>query len=511
MLLKGGKGEELMSIAGLDIGSGGCKCTIFNDNGNVSAYDFAEYKLIQGRYGYLELNPNSVWDAVQKVCLKAVSKHNGNKIKALCITSFGESAVLLDKRGKVLYNSMMYSDPRGEDQCQKIIKKLGKTQIMNRSGLSPHPMYSACKLMWLKDNEREIYDKIDTFLQYGDFILYKLSNEKFVDWSLASRSMLFNVINKNWDSFLLDGMGLDKKILPTTVKAGVPVATITKDAAELTGFPDGTILVLGGQDQVGAALGAGMLKKGQAVNGMGSVDCITPVFDKAIINDAMGDAGFACVPYVKENHYVTYAFNFSGGSLLRWYRDNFGLEDVEIAKQKGISAFSVMESKVPTDPTGMLVLPHWQGAATPYMDINSVGAIVGFNMNTDRYKVYRALMEGIAYEMKMNILSLNDAGVNIDRLTACGGGSRSQVWLQMRADIFNLPIDVLEVEEAGTLGATILAGIACGLFKSIEDGVARLVKIKKTYNPNQKNHEIYMDYFEKYQKMYKHIKQINIG
>jgi len=287
------------------------------------------------------------------------------------------------------------------------------------------------------------------------------------------------------------------------------VASITKRAAEMIGFPEGTILVLGGQDQIGAAVGAGILKNGQAVNGMGSVDCITPVFDRPVINSDMGNAGFACVPYVKDDHYVTYAFNFSGGSLLRWYRDKFCQIENDHAKSVGTSVFGLLESSMPKDPTGLLVLPHWQGAATPYMDIHSVGAIVGLKMNTDRYTLYRALLEGIAYEMKMNILSLSEAGVAIDKLTACGGGSKSPGWLQMRADIFNLPIDVLEVEEAGTLGAAGMAGNACGLFDSLEQGVARLVKIKKTYFPNPQRNQAYMDYFEKYKRMYTCIKEIN--
>lgn len=497
-----------MAVVGLDIGSGGCKCTIFNEDGKVSALSFMEYELQSDGHGYYELNPNTVWEAVCHVCKSAISQHKGSDVKALCITSFGESGVLMNKSGQVLYNSLMYSDRRGEQQCQRLTDRLGAKTIMKKSGHSPHPMFSVSKLMWIKDNEPEIFNEADTFLQYSDFILYKLSNEKYIDWSLASRTMLFDVENKKWDSVLLEAAGLKEGMFAKPVQAGKIVATISRQAAELTGFPVGTALLLGGQDQVGAAIGAGILKLGQAVNGMGSVDCITPVFDKPIINSSMAKYGYACVPYALKDHYVTYAFNFSGGALLRWYRDKFAEHEKSDAEKKGCSVFEVLESMMPKEPTDILVLPHWQGAATPYMDIHSVGAIVGMDMNTDRYVLYRALMEGVAYEAKMNIDALAKAGIKIEHLTACGGGSRSNSWLQLRADIFNIPIDVLEFEEAGTLGAAVMAGVACGMFDDIEDGVQRLVRTKKTYTPNTRNHHRYIGSFSKYKKIYQHIKQI---
>ncbi len=497
-----------MSVAGLDIGSGGCKCTIFNENGSISAYEFAEYELEKGSFGYMELDPNDVWDKVQEVCLKATSMHHGNRIKALCITSFGESGVLLNKKGEVIHNSLMYSDPRGEEQCIRLIEKLGRKEILQRSGHSPHPMYSASKLLWIKENEPDIYKEADAFLQYGDFILFKLTGEKKVDWSLASRSMLFNVREKIWDDVLLDGAGIEKDLFSESVQAGKAISEVLSEAARRTGFPEGTIVLLGGHDQVAAAVGAGVLKNGQAVNGMGSVDCVTPVFDRPILNEKMGKFGFACVPYVIDNHYVTYAFNFSGGSLIRWFRDKFCEAEVTLANKKGISMFDLMDPRAPDGPTGLLVLPHWQGAATPYMDINAVGAIIGMDMKVDKYVLYRAIMEGTTYEMKLNMMRLAEAKVKINRLIACGGGSRSTVWLQLRADIFNLPIDVLEVNEAGTLGSAIMAGSACGLFNSIEDGINRFVRIRKTYNPNPKTHQQYLEQYNKYELMYENIKNI---
>ncbi len=496
-----------MAIGGLDVGSSGCKCTIFHDNGKISTYAYKEYSP-ENNNGYMELNPELVFDSVCHVIYQASKQHIGDELLALCITSFGEVGVLIDDKGNVLRNSLLYTDFRGEKQSRIFEKKLGRKEIVKRSGHIPHPMYSFSKIMWIKDNEPEIYKKADTFLQYSDFILFKLSGAKYVDWSLASRTCLFNVIEKKFDDVLLDASGIDKGIFPTPIQPGRSVAEIMPKLADELGLKKGVQLILGGQDQICAALGAGVVKSSQAVNGIGTVDCITPLFDRPIINETMADSGFSCIPYLLPDHYVTYAFNFSGGAMLKWYKDKFGMAAKSIALANNISIYNALEMQAPKEPTSLLVLPHLQGAATPYMDINAVGAVIGITIKTDTFTLYRGLLEGAAYEAKINIDALSKAGINMDRLTICGGGSRSPMWLQIRADLFNIPIDLLEVEEAGTLGAAIMAGAACGIYKDIQDGVDNLVRIKNTYYPEKKNSIIYSEQYEKYKRIYKSVKHI---
>jgi xylulokinase len=430
------------------------------------------------------------------------------KIKALCITSFGEAGVFLDKQGKELRNSLLYTDFRGSEQSREFKEKLGIDEIVKRSGHAPHPMYSFSNIMWVRDNEPEIYNSAETFLLYADYILYKLSGSKFIDWSLASRTCLFNVIDKKFDETLIDAAGIKKNLFPESVRPGSAVAEIRADIAAELGLYKKMKLILGGHDQICAALGAGILNAGKAVNNIGSVDCITPLFNRPVINRSMTECGFSCVPYVIKDYYVTYAFNYSGGALLRWYKENFGqgaLSGLDIAVD---DVYSALEMRAPKEPTGLLVLPHFQGAATPHMDTEAVGAIVGLTSDTDAFSLYRGIMEGVAYEAKVNIDALDDAGIHIERMATCGGGSRSPMWMQLRADIFDIPVDVLEVEEAGTLGAAIMAGSACGLFRDFQDGIDCLVKIKHTYYPDKGNCEIYQSYFEKYKKLYGVVKDV---
>jgi xylulokinase len=486
-----------MSILGVDIGTSGCKCTVFNEDGRISSYEHETYPVIYGKDGIIELDPGVVWDSVLSTIKAVVRKHNGNRIAGICISSFGEAGVLIDKKGKSLHNAILYSDPRGEEQCSRLIDKLSAWEITKRSGHNPVPMYSVAKLMWLKDNKPEVISSAFKFLQFSGFTAYKLCGATVEDYSLASRTMVFNISQKKWDDVLFQQTGLPADLLPNVIRTGEIAGTLTSEMSRETGLPKNTPVILGGHDQITAAVGAGIIKDGMAVNGIGSVDCITPVFDRLIINPKMQEYGYACVPFIFDNHYVTYAFNYAGGALVSWYKDSF---NVKISDDE-ISALS-------SDPTGILVLPHIMGAATPYMDTHSKGAILGISIDTDQMTLYRAMLEGAAYEAKVNIDCLCESGIIINRLTACGGGSRSRPWLQIRADLFNIPIDVLEFEEAGTIGAGIIGGAACGIYESVEDGVCRLVKISDTIYPDKANHERYMHFYLKYKKLYEGVKSI---
>ena len=485
-----------MAVIGLDIGTSGCKCTIFHDNGKVSSHEYKSYQLILSQKGWMELDPNVVWEAVLTVLKFTVLRHRGSEIRGVCISSFGEAGVLINKNGEVLYNSILYADPRGEEQCKHLIEKMSPWEITKRSGHNPALMYSALKLMWLKDNYPEILNASYKFLQYSGFILYKLCGEIREDYSLCSRTMLFNVVEKKWDDKLLNSTGLEHDLFPDVIKTGEIAGKITLNMAEETGLSKNTVVILGGHDQITAAVGGGVIKNGMAMNGMGSVDCITPIFNNVNINRYMQKYSYACVPFVFDDFYVTYAFNYAGGSLLSWYKKNFGRGNYD------------KNSKSNCDPSGILVLPHIMGAATPYMDTKSTGAILGLSVNTDNNTLYQAMMEGVAFENKVNIDCLCESGVEIERLTACGGGSRSRDFLQIKANILNIPIDILEFEEAGTLGAGIMAGTACGLYENIKDGVDQWVNIIDTIYPDGQKHAKYMQLYSKYKKMYTGLKSI---
>lgn len=497
-----------MALIGVDVGTTGTKSTVFDDDGSIRGYAYREYYLKTGQPGIFELNTVALRDAVKEVLAESVRKYNGSDINAICVTSFGESIVILDDNNEALCNSMIYMDTRGDEQCRIMKDHFTKERIAKKTGLLPHSMYTACKMKWISENKPGIFKKAKKCFFIADYVLYLLGGGHYTDYSLASRSMAFDVIRKKWWSEMLDYIGIAESILPEPVPTGSVVGSINPKVASDLGLPQGVKLVIGGHDQIANALGAGVLEAGMAMNGIGTVDCITPAFSMDEINTSLANYNFPCVPYINDRMYVTYAFNMTGGSILKWFRDNFAADLSCSAKEKGMNVYSLLDEIAPDKPTNILVLPHFAGAGTPYMDVSSRGAIVGLTFDVDRNHIYRALLEGEVYEMKYNLECLEISGVKIDELRTVGGGSRSDLWMQIRADIIGKNVVCLNIEEAGTLGSAMLAGFATGIYKSLEEARSALVKVKKVYCPNPSNGAIYKENYEKYKKLYKNIKDV---
>jgi Sugar (pentulose and hexulose) kinases len=497
-----------MCLLGLDIGTSGCKATLIDYDGNICGQAYCEYKLNSPQMGWQELDPNLVWDSVKAVIVRACTQSGTKKIKAISVSSFGEAVVPIDTNGNVLGTSIIYIDTRGSEEASYLKDKLGNGKILGISGVSAHPMYSICKIMWIKRHMPEVYEKTWKFLLFADFILFKLGAAPHTDYSLAARTMAFDVVNKRWSCEILDCAGIKENKLGEPVQAGTIVGEISKKSSEELGLPKGVILVAGGHDQPCAALGAGVIKSNLAVDGLGTTECITPSFDRPIISDAMAESGFACVPHVVGGMYVTYAFTFTCGSMLKWYRDNFGLVYMKEAEEAGISIYDMLIEKAAKRPSDIFVLPHFAGAATPYMDSGAKGAIVGLNIDTRAEDIIKAILEGITFEMMVNVERLENINVKVDELRVVGGLSKSELYLQLKADIMGRTVKTLCISEAGTLGVAILAGTASGIYSSHEEAVKGLVKIKREYHPDPKMHELYMERYLTYKRIYPAVKQI---
>ena len=497
-----------MALLGLDIGTSGCKATIIDYEGAVMGEAYHEYSLSSPRPGWEELNPELVWDKTKKAIHDALEQHNGESVKAISVSSFGEAVIPIDREGNVLRNSIIYIDVRGREEAEYLKDKLGHDRILGITGASVHPMYGISKIMWLKKHMPEVYAKTWKFLLFADFILFKLGAKPHTDYSLAARTMAFDIVNKKWSHKILDCAQIEESKFGEPVQAGTIVGEISKEVAEELGLPQSVILAAGGHDQPCAALGAGVVRSDLAVDGLGTAECITPAFDQPVISDVMAKSSFACVPHVIRDMYVTYAFTFTSGGLLTWFRNNFGAIYEQEAKLSNTNLYDLLIKKATPAPTDIFVLPHFAGAATPYMDTQARGAIVGLSINTKPEDIIKALLEGITYEIMVNIEKLEEAGIKADELRAVGGMARHDTFLQFKADMMGKKINTMQVSEAGTLGVAILAGTASGVYKNIEEAVGKLVKIKKDYYPNEKVHEIYMDKFQSYKRIYPAVKTI---
>ena len=415
--------KDIMKIAGLDIGTTGCKCTVFDESGKYLGKAYRDYPVRRRVTGH-EIDVSVIMDGVVEVIREMAGQHPD--IGGIGITSFGETFVMTDENGQPLHNAMLYTDPRGGEEVKILSQKIGEMRIAEITGLRPHEMYSLPKLMWLKAHRPEICAQAKHIFLMEDYVVYHLTGVCQIDYSLATRTMALDIQNLCWSRTMFDAAGIDVNLMSKPVPTGTPAGTLTGEAAEKTGLSESVVVVSISHDQVAAAVGAGAFDGSVAVDGAGTVECLTPIYDEMPDIEAMYKGYFSVVPYAIPGKYVAYAFSYTGGALIDWCVSHLAKDEKKAAGARGISVNELLEKAYREEhgeqPSGLLVLPHFAGAATPYMDTGAKGAILGLTTDTGTAEIYRGCMEGVAYEMVLNARALKDSGVHFEKLHATGGG-----------------------------------------------------------------------------------------
>lgn len=493
-----------MVLAGLDIGTTGCKLSVFQTDGALLGSVYRDYPVLRSHSAH-EVDAAAIWAAVQEVIAEASKAYPG--IAGIGITSFGETFVLLDEQDEPLLPAMLYTDPRGEEQARKLVEQLGKEKMVQTTGLNPHAMYSLPKLMWVRENLPEIYEKTRHVFLMEDYVVYKLTGKAQIDYSLATRTMAFDIRNLCWSREVCDAAGIVPGLFSEPVPTGTSAGEIRRELSEKLGLWEGTIVVSVSHDQVAAAIGSGVFDESRTVDGAGTVQCTTPVFTR-YDPAKMAENNYCIVPFIKKGSYVTYAFSYTGGALVKWFVDTLAGDAAAAAKAQGTSVYDLLEGGFSDEPTGILVLPHFAGAATPYMDGGSRGAIVGLTLSHSQSDIYRAVMEGVCYEMRLNQELLTQSGVAVAPLHATGGGAKSRVWMQMKADVLNVPVTALTTAEAGATGSAMLVGVAVGLFPDLEAAAKVMVKVREVFQPRPEAHARYEAVYQRYKQLYSAVRPL---
>lgn len=491
-----------MKIAGLDIGTTGCKMTVFDGRGTALGRAYRDYPQ-SGAADVREVDAQDILKGVFSVMKEMGARYPD--IAGIGVTSFGESFVMTDEAGTPLHKAMLYTDPRGARECGELTEAFGEMRLAGVTGLRPHEMYSLPKMMWLKRHRPEIYRRAKHIFLMEDFVVFALTGTARIDYSLAARTMGFDIRTLSFHPEIFERAGIDMGLMSKPVPSGTPAGALRKEIAAETGLSGTTQVVSISHDQVAAAIGAGVFEPDTAVDGAGTVECITPVFSGLPDHEVMYRGGYAVVPYVIPGKYLCYAFSYTGGALIQWCADTLAKKEKEIAGERGISVNELLEEGC-QKPTGLLVLPHFAGAATPYMDMGSKGAVLGLTAASTVSDIYQACMEGVVYEMLLNLECMGDSAANIRMLRATGGGARSKVWMQMKADVLNLPVAALGTMDAGTVGSAMLTGIAAGCFADLKDAAGHMVKLREIYRPRPELREPYRKQYEKYKGLYQAVR-----
>ncbi len=493
-----------MYIGGLDIGTTGCKLTVFDESGKYLDKAYRDYPVKRGTTEST-VDAEALMIGVTGVIKEIAGKYP--ELGGFGVTSFGESFVMTDEDGTPLAPVMLYTDPRGKEQRLRLEEKLGSRHIADICGARPHETYSLPKVMWMKENEPDIYAKAKHIFLIEDFVVFRLTHVAQIDYSLAARTMGLDIHKLEWSEEIFAAADIDSSLFSKPVPTGTAAGKITEQVAAETGLGRDTVIVSISHDQVSAAVGAGVFSSETAVDGAGTVQCLTPIYDEIPDMQPMYDGNYSVVPYVNPGTYVCYAYETTGGALMQWCTETLAKKEKELAKEAGMSVNSYLEQQYieehgGEEPGNLLVLPHFAGAATPYMDTESKGAVIGLSAASTAADIYRGCMEGVVYEMVLNVERLKPSGISFKHLRATGGGAHSEVWMQMKADMLNMSITALETLDAGTVGSAMLTGVALGVFRDLTDAADHMVVRAKTYEPNAEMHEKYMRIFERYSKVY---------
>ncbi len=487
-----------MAIAGIDIGTTSCKIAVY-DEGGARFHAYREYPALRSRSEH-EVDPRAIWQSVKEIVREAAAAVKD--IRGVGVSSFGESFTLLDERDQPLMDAMLYTDPRGIAECAEITETMGERRVAEITGLTPHAMYSLPKLIWVRRRRPEVWAKVRAILLMQDYVVFRLTGVRQIDRSLASRTMALDIRTMDWSREMLDCAGIDPALLSRPVPSGTVAGKVRADLRAELGLPEDAVVVSCCHDQVAAAVGSGVFSPGVAVDGAGTTQCVTPVFPGIVNPGVMYGGGYAMVPFALEGLYATYAFFFTGGALVKWFVDHLAGNARAEAAEKGESVYQALERGMGEGPTGIYVLPHFAGAGTPYMDPGAKGVISGLTIEHSLSDVYKAVLEGVAYEMRVNLEKLREAGIAITRLHATGGGARSAKWLQIKADVLGLPIVSLGDSEAGILGSILMTGVACGAFENLARGAAALVRTEGVYEPEPVRRAAYDECFRHYRALY---------
>lgn len=491
-----------MSLIGLDIGTNACKAIAFDLNGQVLAQASREYAILTPYPGWAEQDAEEVWRRAEECLRQIIAAVRHDPPQALALSVQGEAVIPVDDVGRPLRPAILGMDTRTTQENRWLAERFGPEVLFERTGMPLHTINTLPKLLWIQRHEADIWRRAKRFLLYEDFFLKRLGAGAVISHCLASRTQMYDLHQGTWAGDLLDACGLEvERLAALAPSEGGPVGELAPTLAHEWGCKR-FVLASGGHDQACAALGSGITNAGQAMVSTGTAEVVEVALPSPQLSEALRRANISVYRHVVPHLFLAMTLNHSGGLVLRWFRDALCPAEREAALAAGRDPYDAILEGAPEGPTPLLVLPHWAGSGTPWMDTASKGAILGLTFQTTRPTLAKALLEGLTFELRLNLDILREGGIALDALHAVGGGARSELWLRLKADICELPLRVPQVPDAACLGAAILAGLAVGVYPTPYEAVVRTVRYKKEISPDPSNAQAYQARYALYRQVY---------
>jgi xylulokinase len=487
-----------MAVLAIDTGINSSKAGVF-EGGKILGYACRHYSYDCPEDGFAEQNPNMVWGVVDALAREAVRMSGaGASVNAVALSVMGDAVIPVDASGEPLAPAILGIDSRSHREAEELRERFGSGPLYAATGMPSRPLNSITKVLWLERNRPDIADSVWKYVHHGEFLGLKIASVPALDFSMASRTMAFDPVRKDWIPAVLEHIGIGPGHLGNVTPPGVPVGIVRASVADSWGIDRKALLISGGHNQCMAAIGAGAIHAGPACYSMGTAEVIGTALPNARMSPAMLSVNLPCYCHAAPDAYFTITLNQSGGGLaVEWlHRSVFGIAPREENSLRDLFG------QLKTAPAQLLFLPHLAGSGTPLCDYQSRGAFVGLSLKTTQAEMLQAVIDSQAFEARINLEIMEELDIPVTDLRAVDWGARMWKSLAVKATVLDRPIHTLNTPDAALLGAAILAQTAMGEFADLDAACAECVRIADTIEPVGRAREAYREAFERYRPLY---------
>jgi xylulokinase len=415
-------------------------------------------------------------------------------------------AVLLDEREEVLRPALLWCDQRTDAQGKAITDRIGASRLIDLTANPALTNFTVTKLMWVREHEPEVWSRFRFFLLPKDYARLRLTGVRATDVADGSGTLLLDVANRRWSKTMLHELELSDECLPTLFESTEVTGRVSADGAAATGLREGTPVVAGAGDQAAGAVGMGIVRPGAVSATIGTSGVVFAATARPAL-DKRGRVHTFCHAIPGRWHVM--GVTQAAGLSLRWFRDQFGLGANEAnSDEDPYELLSKEAARAPAGSDGVMWAPYLMGERTPHLDPNARAALVGLAANHTRAHVIRAILEGVAFSLRDTLTIFAEMDVPVDNVRLGGGGARGLLWRQIQADIYRHEVEILEAEEGAAYGAALLAGVGVGVWGSVDDACAQLVRVSARVGPNAAVSELMNKRYSAYQALYPALRSI---
>ncbi|MBQ2866259.1 MAG: hypothetical protein IJE90_07085 [Clostridia bacterium] len=483
----------------LDYGTTALKAVLYDGDFNAVCVKSFEFCYSYPAPNHIEYPAERYIEAAQELLAQIVSEQDcGGEIAALTVTGQAETLISVDKQGNVLGNAIVWTDTRAIDEVQYLSQQIPSDEYYGVTGISGlDPVVPLAKIMWIKKHLPRQYERTDKFLMLHDFVVWKLSGVIGGEKSVYACSGYLDIRRQEYCRKFLDIASIDINKLPPLSDAEQIMGELVPEFAAAIGVKD-ALVINGMLDQCASAIGCGNITPGTVCETTGTVLAIAatlPGFEPESFPSPV-----IVLPHGLKGRYLALPYCPTAGILLKWYKDNFLLSDLEKCRNSGKDIYTLINEEIEkrgAPITDLIVLPHFNGYLSPVSNPDAVGVMYGLKLDTDRFQVAHAVMEGIAFLLRENLELLERSGIKTESVISLGGGAKSELWLHLKSDICHTEFVTMANEESTSLGCALGAALAAGMLKS-EDDIYKYTAVKNRYVPDGDRLKKYEGKYQKY-------------